>query len=243
MRTVLLTAAGTLCLVFAAHAADAPRSGRQAAMPPPAPTCRRRCTPAPGQADGCIESGALLRHAAYTTDDDAECCAGSQYCSQYLSTQRPGAGAVPRAYLKAAAAALNGHGGQVQLMAIMSAETILDFAALARAPVSTDPFPHRRWYRISSRRPVLQNIHAGLPRMERGGSFPHRSFAHGPGGRGPLMTEMEGPGFGATPSLASWAWHWDDAPTMLTVRLYCREKDGQIHTRLRRQAGDRAALV
>jgi hypothetical protein len=44
-----------------------------------------------------------------------------------------------------------------------------------------------------------------------------------------LMAEMESPklrdAIAAKLGLAL-----DDAPTMLTVRLYCREKDGQIHT-------------
>ncbi len=86
MRTVLLTAAGTLCLVFAAHAAEAPRIN--AARDAAARTDVSQALPAaPVQANSCIDTGASLSHAAYTTDDDAECCAGSQYCSQYLSTQ------------------------------------------------------------------------------------------------------------------------------------------------------------
>jgi len=86
MRTVLLTAAGTLCLVFAAHAADAPRAN--AARNEAARADLSQALPAaPAPVNSCIDTGASLSHAAYTTDDDAECCTGSPYCSQYLSTQ------------------------------------------------------------------------------------------------------------------------------------------------------------
>ncbi len=86
MRTVLLTAAGTLCLVFAAHAAEAPRAN--AARDAAARTdLSQALPPAAVQPNECIQSGAVLSHAAYTTDDDAECCAGSADCPQYLSTQ------------------------------------------------------------------------------------------------------------------------------------------------------------
>jgi hypothetical protein len=109
----------------------------------------------------------------------------------------------------------------------MSAETILDFAALEAAPVSDDPFRHIVVPHFVPPA-MLAKVHAGLPRMERGGSFPHEALRMGPEARA-MMREMEGPvlrdAIARKLDLAL-----DDAPTMLTVRLYCREKDGQIHT-------------
>ncbi len=109
----------------------------------------------------------------------------------------------------------------------MSASTILDFTALEAAPVSDDPFRH---IVVPNFVPpdMLKRVHAGLPRMERGGSFPHEALRMGPEARA-MMTEMEGLVLrGAIARKLGLA--LDDAPTMLTVRLYCREKDGQIHT-------------
>ena len=109
----------------------------------------------------------------------------------------------------------------------MSARTILDLTALEAAPVSDDPFRH---IVVPNFVPpdMLKRVHAGLPRMERGGSFPHEALRMGPEARA-MMTEMEGlvlrDAIARKLGLAL-----DDAPTMLTVRLYCREKDGQIHT-------------
>ncbi len=71
MRAVLLAAACTLCLAFTAHSAEAPPAGDTA------DTAQMQAMPAVP----------VLSHAAYTTDDDADCCSASQYCSQYLSTQ------------------------------------------------------------------------------------------------------------------------------------------------------------
>jgi hypothetical protein len=82
MRAVLLAAACTLCLAFTAHSAEAPAAGDTA------DTAQMQAMPAvPVPASTCIDTGASLSHAAYTTDDDADCCSASQYCSQYLSTQ------------------------------------------------------------------------------------------------------------------------------------------------------------
>ena len=109
----------------------------------------------------------------------------------------------------------------------MSTTQILDFAALAAAPVSGEPFRH---IVVPNFVPadMLTRIHAGLPRMERGGSFPHEALRMGPEARA-MMTEMEGPVL-RDAIARKLGLELDDAPTMLTVRLYCREKDGQIHT-------------
>jgi hypothetical protein len=109
----------------------------------------------------------------------------------------------------------------------MSTETILDFAALEAAPVSSDPFRH---ILVPDFVPpaMLVRVHAGLPRGERGGSFPHEALRLGPEARA-MVAEMEGPTLRAIIA-RKLDMALDDAPTMLTVRQYTRQKDGQIHT-------------
>jgi len=104
---------------------------------------------------------------------------------------------------------------------------IADFAALEAAPVNTVPFRHILVpdFVPPSR---LARVHAGLPRSQKGGSFPHEALRLGPEARA-LMTEMEGPALKAIIG-RKLEMALDDAPTMLTMRLYCRQKDGQIHT-------------
>jgi SM-20-related protein len=109
----------------------------------------------------------------------------------------------------------------------MSGEHILDLAALAAAPISNDPFRHVVVPHFV-RPDVLARVHAGLPRMEKGGSFPHEALRLGPEARA-MMEEMEGNAL-RDAIARKLDLVLDDAPTMLTVRLYCREKDGQIHT-------------
>lgn len=75
---------------------------------------------------------------------------------------------------------------------------------------------------------MLARVHAGLPQVRKGGSFPHEALALGHEAR-LLMTAMEGPAVRAAIG-RKLGLDLADAPTMLTMRLYCREKDGQIHT-------------
>ena len=89
MRTVLFAAASTLCLAFAAHSAPlhharAHHAAQQSAAGAELSQPIASVSP-PGT--NCLEGGAALSHVAYTTDDDAECCTSTAYCSQYLSTQ------------------------------------------------------------------------------------------------------------------------------------------------------------
>jgi hypothetical protein len=104
---------------------------------------------------------------------------------------------------------------------------IADFAALEAAPVNTVPFRH---ILVPDFVPpsMLARVHAGLPRSQKGGSFPHEALRLGPEARA-LMTEMEGLALKAIIG-RKLEMALDDAPTMLTMRLYCRQKDGQIHT-------------
>ncbi len=104
---------------------------------------------------------------------------------------------------------------------------LLDIAALAATPVAEAPFRHilvPHFVPPAS----LARVHADLPRLTRGGSFPPEALRLGPDAAA-LMREMEGPALRAAIA-AKLGLELDDAPSMLTVRLYCREKDGQIHT-------------
>ncbi len=109
----------------------------------------------------------------------------------------------------------------------MSDPTLLDFAALHAAPVAETPFPHllvRDFLPPAS----LARVYADLPRETRGGSFPPEALRLGPAAA-QLMAEMESPALRAVIA-DKLALDLSDAPTMLTVRTYCRDKDGQIHT-------------
>lgn len=109
----------------------------------------------------------------------------------------------------------------------MSTDSLLDFAALAAAPVSETPFRH---IMVPNFVPpaALARVYADLPHGQKGGSFPPEALRLGPAAA-QLMQEME-----AAPLRAAIAGKLgldlDDAPSMLTVRTYCRDKDGQIHT-------------
>lgn len=106
-------------------------------------------------------------------------------------------------------------------------DDVLDFAALAAAPVSADPFTH---ILVPDFVPpaALAAVYRDIPKTGRGGSFPPEALALGPAARR-LVRELEG---GALKAAIAAKLELDlaDAPTMLTVRVACREKDGQIHT-------------
>lgn len=104
---------------------------------------------------------------------------------------------------------------------------MLDYAALEAAPIETDPFTHLV---VPDFVPpaALARVQADVPDLDIGGSFPPEAVKLGPAARA-LMREMEGE---RLKSLIAQKLGLDlhDAPTMLTMRLHCREKDGQIHT-------------
>ena len=102
----------------------------------------------------------------------------------------------------------------------------LDYAALAATPVATDPFAHVVVEGFV-RPDCLPAITAGLPRLERGGSFPPSSLQLGGAARD-LFDELEGSRFR---DLVAQKFDLDLAasPTMVTLRGYSREKDGRIH--------------
>jgi len=102
----------------------------------------------------------------------------------------------------------------------------LDYDALAVAPVATDPFQHIvvEGFVRPDRLPAITE---GLPRLERGGSFPPSALSLGTDARA-LFDELEGPRFR---DLVARKFDLDLAasPTMVTLRGYSREKDGRIH--------------
>jgi hypothetical protein len=90
MRTVLLAAASTLCLAFAAHSAPAhhARAHRTAGPSPAAAGLVQALPSVAPQGTDCLERGASLSRAAFTTDDDAGSDDSAMpHCSQFLSTQ------------------------------------------------------------------------------------------------------------------------------------------------------------
>ncbi len=104
---------------------------------------------------------------------------------------------------------------------------LLDYAALAATPVSHTPFPHvvvRHFLPPAA----LARVYAELPREDRGGSFPPDAVTLGPAAKN-LMRELEGPILRAAIA-DKFGLDLDEAPTMLTMRLATRQKDGQIHT-------------
>jgi hypothetical protein len=104
---------------------------------------------------------------------------------------------------------------------------LLDYAAFDATPVTDSPFPHIvvRDFLPSA---ALARVYADLPNDGRGGSFPPEAVKLGPSAQA-LMHELEGPVLRAAIA-EKFALALDDAPTMLTMRLATRAKDGQIHT-------------
>jgi len=102
----------------------------------------------------------------------------------------------------------------------------LAYDALASAPLASDPFTHVvvEGFVRPDRLPAIT---AGLPKLERGGSFPPDSLSMGAAARA-LFDEIEGPRFRAAVA-RKFGLDLADAPTMVTLRGYSREKDGRIH--------------
>lgn len=103
----------------------------------------------------------------------------------------------------------------------------LDYQKLDATPVSTDPFRHVvvTEFVLPER---LQEVVAGLPALERGGSFPTGGLRLGLAAKA-LIAELEGKRFRESVA-AKFDLALDDAPVMVTLRGQSREKDGRIHT-------------
>ena len=103
----------------------------------------------------------------------------------------------------------------------------LDYQKLDATPVATDPFRHvviREFVPPA----VLPDVVDGLPKLEKGGSFPTGGLRLGSSARA-LMDELEGPRFRAAIA-KKFDLELDGAPVMATLRGQSREKDGRIHT-------------
>jgi hypothetical protein len=109
----------------------------------------------------------------------------------------------------------------------MSTPALLDLPALAAAPVRETPFRHILLPHFVPPA-ALARVHADMPRITRGGSFPPEALKLGPSARA-LMRDMESPALKRAVG-EKLGLDLDDAPSMLTMRVYCRERDGQIHT-------------
>ncbi len=102
----------------------------------------------------------------------------------------------------------------------------LDFAALRATPVAQAPFPH---VVVPGFVPaaILPRVVEGLPALARGGSFPTESLRLGPTAKA-VISELEREPFREAVA-EKFGLDLADAPTMVTLRGFSREKDGRIH--------------
>ncbi len=102
----------------------------------------------------------------------------------------------------------------------------LDYAALRAIPVGTDPFPH---IVVPNFVPPdsLRAVHADLPPLGKRGSFPLNALALGVSAQA-LMDELAGPVFRQAIA-ARFNLDLDSAPTMVTLRGWTNDRDGDIH--------------
>ena len=103
----------------------------------------------------------------------------------------------------------------------------LDYQKLDATPVASEPFRHVVVTEFVPG-PVLPEVVAGLPKLEKGGSFPTTGLRLGPAA-GALMAELEGERFRVAIA-RKFGLDLDGAPVMVTLRGQSREKDGRIHT-------------
>jgi SM-20-related protein len=103
----------------------------------------------------------------------------------------------------------------------------LDYQKLDATPVASEPYRHLV---VPNFVPadVLPEIVAGLPALEKGGSYPTGGLRLGEAAAA-LMAELEGPRF-RDAIAAKFGLDLAGAPTMVTLRGRSREKDGRIHT-------------
>lgn len=102
----------------------------------------------------------------------------------------------------------------------------LDYAALDATPAASEPFPHivvRHFVPPAALRTVV----ADLPPIDRRGSFPPDAVRLGPAAQA-LMREMQGEQLRAAIA-AKFGLDLADAPTMVTLRTWTDDRDGQIH--------------
>ncbi len=102
----------------------------------------------------------------------------------------------------------------------------LDYAALARAPLGAEPFPHLL-VPCFVPPPALARVLADLPPIAQRGSFPVEALRAGPAARA-LVDELQGPRL-RDALAARLGLDLHDAPTMVTLRGRTTERDGHIH--------------
>jgi SM-20-related protein len=104
--------------------------------------------------------------------------------------------------------------------------TLVNYDALNAEPVASDPFTH---IVVENFVPpaALAEVVRGLPKLDRGGSFPIGSLRLGTAAQA-LMKELEGPRFREAVA-AKFGLDLEGAPTMVTLRGASRERDGRIH--------------
>jgi SM-20-related protein len=103
----------------------------------------------------------------------------------------------------------------------------LNLDAFHATPLVHEPFP----YLIVPgfvRKEALPAIHADFPKIEHPGSFPLAELTYGPAFR-TLVEEMTGDAV-CQAFESKFGLSLKHRPIMLTVRGWCRETDGQIHT-------------
>jgi len=103
----------------------------------------------------------------------------------------------------------------------------LDYQKLDATRVAETPFRHVVVGGFVPA-PLLPDVVEGLPKLEKGGSFPTEGLRLGTQARA-LMAELEGPRFRKAVA-EKFGLELDDAPVMITLRGQSREKDGRIHT-------------
>ena len=103
---------------------------------------------------------------------------------------------------------------------------LLDYQALRATPVADDPFPH---VVVPNFVPAeaLRAVVAGLPPLDRRGSFPVAGITMGQTARS-LMDELEADRLRAEIA-GKFALDLAGSPTMLTLRAWTTDRDGQIH--------------
>ncbi len=104
---------------------------------------------------------------------------------------------------------------------------LLDFEALALAPVSTDPFPHLLVPHFVPPA-ALAEVIAALPDIAGGGSYPPSALRLG-GAAAALARELEDDRLREAVA-DRFGLDLGNSRTMLTLRGRTRERDGRIHT-------------
>lgn len=104
---------------------------------------------------------------------------------------------------------------------------MLNLDKLAATPVADTPFRHIVVPGFVPE-PALSEVVAGLPKLEKGGSFPTTGLRLGAAAKA-LMQELEGTAFRQSIE-RKFGLDLGGAPVMVTLRGQSREKDGRIHT-------------